>query len=243
MNDSAPDNNKPLQLVVFDWDGTLMDSEARIVSCLRAAGAELGLPALDDGVLRNVIGLGLKEAIETLHPEAGPEGWRAFADRYRNNFLASDGAASPLFDGALELLTRLQRRGVLLAIATGKSRRGLDRALTEQGCARLFHATRCADETFSKPHPQMLLELMEELGVTPDETLMVGDTEYDLQMARSAGVAAVGVAYGVHAPQRLLACSPLACVGDIAELTAWLEHYIMMRHDANVHPETPAVLS
>jgi phosphoglycolate phosphatase len=218
-----------------------MDSEARIVACLRAAGADLQLPALEDAALRNVIGLGLREAIERLYPQADPDAWRAYADRYRHYFLAGDGAASTLFHGALELVQRLHRRGLLLAIATGKGRRGLDRALAEQDCAALFHASRCADETRSKPHPQMLLELMEELDVTPAETLMIGDTEYDLQMARSAGVAAVGVAYGVHDPRRLLAHGPLACVADIAELTAWLEHYIMERQAPNPH-QTPAVL-
>jgi len=236
-----PANKMPLRLVVFDWDGTLMDSAARIVACLRAAGDDLGLPALENEVLRNIIGLGLKEAIETLYPQADAALWRNFADRYRHHFLASDAEASVLFPGALALVRRLHRSGMLLAIATGKSRRGLDRALAEQDCAPWFHASRCADETFSKPHPRMLLEIMEELAVRPAETLMIGDTEYDLQMASSAGVAAVGVGYGAHSPDRLLAHRPLACLGDMAELTLWLERHLLERQGANPDP-TPAVL-
>ena len=215
------------RLIVFDWDGTLMDSEARIVGSMRAAGGDLGLAALDDGTLRNVIGLGLREAIEILYPDVGVETQRAFADRYRHYFLAADGALSLFFDGALEMLRGLHRQGMLLGIATGKSRRGLDRALAEHNCGDLFHATRCADETFSKPHPQMLLEIMEVLAVSPAETLMIGDTEYDLLMAQNAGVASIGVSYGVHERERLLQHRPLACVADIPELTAWLRRYSM----------------
>ena len=216
-----------LRLIVFDWDGTLMNSEAKIVNSMRAAGDDLGLATLDDRTLRNVIGLGLKEAIETLYPDAGLDIHRAFADRYRHYFLAADGMVSTFFDGALDMVRGLRRQGMLLGVATGKSRRGLDRALAEHNCGDLFHATRCADETFSKPHPQMLLEIMEVLGVSPNESLMIGDTEYDLMMAQNAGVAAVGVTYGVHERERLVQHRPLACVADIRELTSWLRHYSM----------------
>ncbi len=218
---------KPRQfdLLIFDWDGTLMDSEAKIVGSLRASGNDLGLEPLANRALRNVIGLGLKEAVEMLYPDAGLDTQRAFTDRYRHHFLAAGGAESVFFAGALELVQGLHREGFLLGVATGKSRRGLDRALAEHGCAGLFHATRCADETFSKPHPQMLLEIMEELGTMPGETLMIGDTEYDLLMARSAGVAAVGVSYGVHERDRLMQHRPLACVDNIVELAAWLSRY------------------
>jgi len=213
-----------IRLIVFDWDGTLMDSEAKIVTCLRAAGNDAGLKPLDDMALRNVIGLGLKEAIETLYPDVGLENHRAFADRYRNHFLSA-GETSTLFSGAFEMLQNLHRQGFLLGVATGKGRRGLDRAMEEQGCRGLFHASRCADETFSKPHPQMLLEIMDELETAPGETLMIGDTEYDLSMAKSAGVASVGISHGVHERERLLLHQPLACVADIGELTAWLRRY------------------
>lgn len=218
-------SSQAIRLIVFDWDGTLMDSESKIVSSLRAAGNDLGLEALDDNMLRNVIGLGLKESIETLYPAADLGTHRAFADRYRYHFLAVDGEVSTFFMGALEMVQGLHRQGFLLGVATGKSRRGLDRALAEHKCGGLFHATRCADETFSKPHPQMLLEIMEELGTAPLETLMIGDTEYDLLMAQNAGVASVGVSYGVHERERLLQHRPVACVDSVRELTAWLHRY------------------
>jgi len=214
-----------IRLIVFDWDGTLMDSEARIVNSLRASADDLGFEALGDNTLRNVIGLGLKEAIATLYPFAGDDGHRAFADRYRHHFLAPGAETSPFFPGALELVQDLYGRGFLLGIATGKSRRGLDRELTEHACGRFFHATRCADETFSKPHPQMLLDIMDRLGMSPKETLMIGDTEYDLLMAQSAGAGAVGVSYGVHERERLLRHRPIVCVDHVRELTAWLREF------------------
>ncbi|MEJ2566357.1 MAG: HAD-IA family hydrolase [Gammaproteobacteria bacterium] len=214
-----------IRLIVFDWDGTLMDSEAKIVASMRAAGEDLGLASLDDRTLRNVIGLGLKEAIEALYPRADSETHRAFADRYRHHFLSGEGEDSTLFEGALELLRGLQERGLLLGVATGKSRRGLNRVLAEHECGGFFHATRCADETFSKPHPQMLLEIMDELGAAPQETVMIGDTEYDLQMAKNAGAHAVGVSYGVHERERLLKLQPLACADNIRNLMTWLNRY------------------
>lgn len=214
-----------MRLIVFDWDGTLMDSEAKIVASMRAAGQDLGLADLDDGTLRNVIGLGLSEAIEMLYPDAGLLTLRAFADRYRHHFLSGDGESSNFFDGALALVQGLHRRGLLLGVATGKSRRGLNRVLAEHGCGNYFHATRCADETFSKPHPQMLVELMDELGVAPEQTVMIGDTEYDLQMANNAGTNSIGVSYGVHERERLLQHQPLTCVDNVDELTAWLDRY------------------
>ena len=215
-----------IRLMVFDWDGTLMDSEAKIVASMRAAGNDLGLESLDDKTLRNVIGLGLKEAIEMLYPGAVVDIHRAFTDRYRHHFLSGCGEASTFFAGALQLLQDLHRSGMLLGVATGKSRRGLNRVLTELECGEFFHATRCADETFSKPHPQMLLEIMDELGVAPEETVMIGDTEYDLQMANNAGVKAIGVSYGVHERERLLQHQPLICVDSIQDLTVCLNPYI-----------------
>ncbi len=214
-----------IRLVVFDWDGTLMDSEAKIVASMRAAGEDLGLESLDDRTLRNVIGLGLKEAIEMLYPRAVVDIHRAFADRYRHHFLSADGEGSTFFAGALQLIQDLYRSSMLLGVATGKSRRGLNREMTELDCGEFFHATRCADETFSKPHPLMLLEIMDELDVAPEETVMIGDTEYDLQMAKNAGVKAIGVSYGVHERERLLLHQPLVCVDSIQDLTVCLNRY------------------
>jgi phosphoglycolate phosphatase len=218
-------SNRDIRLIVFDWDGTLMDSEAKIVASLRAAGNDLGLKELDENALRNVIGLGLKESIEMLYPGAALETQRAFVDRYRYHFQANDGTVTVLFNGALQMVQDLHRQGFFLGIATGKGRRGLDRELAQHSCGNLFHASRCADETFSKPHPQMLLEIMDELGILPAETLMIGDTEYDLLMARNADVAAAAVSYGAHERERLLLHRPLTCASDIDELTKWLRRF------------------
>lgn len=211
------------ELLVFDWDGTLMDSEARIVACLQGAIADLGLPGRDVAALRNIIGLGLAEAIETLFPGSDAATRQAVVERYRHHFLVADPTPSALFEGAAEVLHGLAAQGYLLAVATGKGRRGLDKVLEETGLAPLFHATRCADETFSKPHPQMLLELMDHLGADPRATLMIGDTEYDMEMARNARTHALAVSYGVHHPERLLKHQPLGCLDRIGDLPAWLE--------------------
>ncbi len=214
--------NKQYQLIVFDWDGTLLDSEARIVECLHAAGQDLGLAALPPKTLSNVIGLGLKEAIAALYPELIPEDHGRFVERYRHHYLFASQTPTPLFAGARAMLEDLHRRGFWLAIATGKARRGLDRALIEHDFAHLFHASRCADETFSKPHPQMLLDIMDRLGVEAEQTLMVGDTEYDILMAHNAGTAALGVSYGVHGRERLLRHPILGCVDSLGDLATWL---------------------
>jgi phosphoglycolate phosphatase len=211
---------KPFDLIVFDWDGTLMDSEAHIVASMERAIHDLDLPRLEKSAIRNIIGLGLREAILSLYPAANDDTCRQLTDRYRYHFLADDPCET--FQGAQEVLQSLSEQGYWLAVATGKGRRGLDRVLESTGFERYFHVTRCADETRSKPHPQMLEEIMDELGVEPSSTLMVGDTEYDLQMAQNAGAAAMAVSYGVHTVERLMACQPLACLDAIHELTDWL---------------------
>ena len=210
------------RLLVFDWDGTLMDSQARIVACLQAAAADLGIPVPAPTAARDVIGLGLREAVERLFPDAGPGEVTELADRYRHHFLGDHPTPSTLFPGVIETLEGLAEAGYLLGIATGKSRRGLDTVLVETGLGPLFHASRCADETFSKPHPQMLEEVMAVLGAGPADTLMIGDTEYDMQMARNARVPALAVGYGVHAADRLLAEGALACLERIDQLPGWL---------------------
>lgn len=211
------------QLIVFDWDGTLMDSEARIVACIRAAFVDIGEPPPPPEVARDVIGLGLDEAMTVLWPDGGTQERGALVERYRSHFLGINETASNLFPGIPAMLEALGDRGLRLAVATGKSRRGLELALASTGLKGCFQATRCADEARSKPHPEMLLWLMRELGVEPGATLMVGDTEYDMQMAGNAGVAAVAVCYGVHAPERLRRQAPLACLEDLRELPQWLD--------------------
>lgn len=211
------------KLLVFDWDGTLMDSEARIVSCVRAATRDMAIETPADEQIRDIIGLGLKEALEKLFPGSDESFKERFIDFYRRYFLHEDSTPSLLFPGALEVLNGLVAQDYLLAVATGKGRPGLDKVLDETGLKSLFHATRCADETFSKPHPEMLMQIMDELGVAPADTLMIGDTEYDLQMAINAGTRGLAVSYGVHSVDRLNQFNPLGCLDDISELSDWLD--------------------
>lgn len=215
-----PDSQHPFDLVVFDWDGTLMDSAGAIVAAIQAASRDLDLPAPDEQRARHVIGLGLVDAVSYLFPQLPASGYEAVAARYRHHYFANDHAI-PLFDGVSEMLQELAAAGLLLAVATGKGRCGLDRALASSGLALSFHATRCADETFSKPHPAMLLEIMDELGIEAAHTLMVGDTTHDLDMARNARVASLAVTYGAHSSDSLRACKPLAFIESVPALRAW----------------------
>lgn len=200
-----------------------MDSEARIVGCLQAVISDLQIPDRDSRALRNIIGLGLREAISSLYPDADEKFINRFIERYRHHFLSEDHHPTSLFPGAREVLIHLRDEGYLLAIATGKGRVGLERSLDESGSKGIFHATRCADESFSKPHPQMLLDIMAVLDVEPAQTLMIGDTEYDMQMAQQAGTSALAVAYGVHDKERLLSFKPLACLDNITDMVPWLK--------------------
>ena len=216
------DMNRRFDLIVFDWDGTLMDSEARIVVCMQRAASDIGLPVPSGAATREIIGLGLAEAVQRLFPQADASGVETLVDAYRRHWLGDEVEAAAMFAGARQLLEGLHGAGHLLAVATGKSRRGLDKVLDESGLGNFFHATRCADETFSKPHPQMLEEILTDLDTRPAAALMVGDTEYDMQMARSARVSAVGMAHGVHAVERLLAHGAIHCFDDLYQLSHWL---------------------
>ena len=209
-------------LIVFDWDGTLMDSAARIVASLQAAGADLALLAKTDAECRNVIGLGMQEAIQSLYGDIDPGHIPRFADRYRHHFLVGCTQPEVLFEGVHGILQTLTQRQLWLGVATGKGRKGLDRVLQQADCSRYFHSTRCADETSSKPDPMMLHEIMDELDVVPERTLMVGDTEYDLEMAQRAGTAALAVSYGAHEGERLHNYQPLACLNSVDEMAQWL---------------------
>lgn len=209
-------------LLVFDWDGTLMNSLDRIVHCLSAAAEDAGLPPLPEHSLRNIIGLGLSEAMQTLYPDEDETMIRQLCQAYRHHFVELGKGDSELFEGVEPMLQSLLAQGFKLAVATGKARAGLDRIFDHTGYDRYFHASRCADETSSKPHPQMLYELMAELAIAPERTLMIGDTEYDLQMASNAGIPSLGVSYGVHDCRRLGEHRPLACVSSIEELHGWL---------------------
>lgn len=212
---------KRFDLLVFDWDGTLMDSAALIAASLQAACADLDLQIPSDEKARFIIGLGLRDAMAHILPELDPAHYPRVAERYRHHFQLRD-SETALFPGAAETLKELHAAGFLLAIATGKGRRGLDRALGATGIGIYFHATRCADEGHSKPHPGMLQELMTMLGATCDRTLMIGDTTHDMAMAKSARVARLGAAYGAHPRHDLMPFEPLACAEEFADLRAWL---------------------
>ena len=208
-------------LIVFDWDGTLIDSAGGIVESIQEAARDLNLPVPARETASHVIGLGLHDSLRTAVPTLPEDQYRVFAEAYRRHFLARQGTMA-LFPGVRELLQDLHAAGHRLAVATGKSRRGLDHALESSALRRFFCASRCADETNPKPHPAMLLELMEQLAVAPGQALMIGDTSHDLEMARSAGVDAVAVAYGAHPGTELRALAPRACVASVPELREWL---------------------
>jgi phosphoglycolate phosphatase len=214
--------NKRYDLIVFDWDGTVMDSTSVIAGSIQAACRDLGLNIPDDETARHVIGLGLDQALRYAVPDM-PDTMRLdLVDRYRHHFMARD-QAIPLFDGARQTIAELHDAGYRLGVATGKSRAGLNRAMESSGMKNYFHATRTADQALSKPDPAMLLELMDELDVNAERTLMVGDTTHDVQMAQNAKVDVVAVGYGAHTPQQLRELKPLALVEDFAELRLWFK--------------------
>jgi phosphoglycolate phosphatase len=210
-------------LLVFDWDGTLMDSTALIAASLQAACQDLGLPVPSGERARHIIGLGLNDAMAHVLPNVDPRLYPRVAERYGHHFRLRE-PGTQLFPGASETLRTLNDAGYLLAVATGKSRRGLDRALDATGLTTAFHATRCGEESAPKPHPGMLNDLIELLATKPAKTLMIGDTTHDLQMAVNAGVASVAAAYGAHPREQLAALQPLACVAQPRELWQWLKH-------------------
>ena len=207
--------------IVFDWDGTLADSTAIIAASLQRACADLNIPVPDDRAARHVIGLGLADALRHVAPGLAVDRHSDLAVRYRMHFLERD-PGIPLFDGIPDLLRDLRAAGYRLAIATGKTRRGLDRALQQQRIEDMFECTRCADESEPKPHPEMLECVMARLGVMAVQTLMVGDTTHDIRMARSAGVAALAVSYGAHAADDLVRLDGVPLVHSVPQLRQWL---------------------
>lgn len=212
---------KRFDLIAFDWDGTLFDSTAIIARCIQAAVRDVGGREPTREQASYVIGMGLMQALAHAAPDVAPAQYPALADRYRHHYFAIQHEIC-LFEGVLPMLERLRARGHRLVVATGKSRRGLDEALHTVALAGLFDASRTADQTAGKPDPLMLHELMQECDVLPGRTLMVGDTTHDLQMARNAGCASVGVSYGAHEPQAFEALAPLYVAHDVAALDAWL---------------------
>jgi len=216
---------KKYSLLVFDWDGTLMDSKAQIVNCMQSAIDELGLEPRSNQQITNIIGLGLEEAIIKLYPSLDQKIVKLMAQTYRDYYLYKDKTPSPLFEGVVGVLDNLRNGGYDLAIATGKSRRGLDKGLTESGLHDYFPITRCADETRSKPHPQMLEEILVDYNTEAAQALMIGDSEYDLQLAQNAGVDGFAVSYGVHGLIRLLKQDPVGFIDEINQLPDWLKKH------------------
>lgn len=208
-------------LIVFDWDGTLFDSTALIVSCIQGACRDLGVPVPSHRDAAYVIGLGLHDALAHAVPDLAPERYPELGQRYRHHYFARQHELV-LFPGTLEMLQALKGRNQWLAVATGKSRRGLDDALSHSQLRDIFDATRTADETAGKPNPLMLHQLMAELGAKPERTLMIGDTTHDLQLARNAGAASVGVSYGAHDIEGFEAFGPLFVAQHTRELHDWL---------------------
>ncbi|WP_256662115.1 HAD-IIIA family hydrolase [Pseudomonas sp. F(2018)] len=212
------------QLLIFDWDGTLVDSIGRIVESMHRAADSCGLPQLSDEAVKGIIGLGLPEAIRTLYPELEEA---ALVERFRigygEHYMALESEPSALFPGVEESLQAFREQGYQLAVATGKSRRGLHRILEGRGWLEYFDVTRCADETASKPHPRMLHEILAHCAVAPKRALMVGDSIFDLQMARNAGVDSVAVGFGAQPLESLLGHGPQLAINEFPELRAWLE--------------------
>lgn len=210
-------------LLVFDWDGTVVDTVNHIVNAMETAIAAVGLPVRTREQIRGIIGLGMHEAASTLFPETDGDLHRRMVGHYSENYLAATTGNTILFPGVRETLQQLHERGYLLAVATGKSRRGLERAFADTGIKELFHASRCADETFSKPHPQMLIEIMQVMDVDPGQTVMIGDSLHDLQMAANANVTSIAVSYGAQPLHSLLELNPATKLDLLGDLPAWLD--------------------
>lgn len=207
-------------LIIFDWDGTILDSAEKIVSCMQLAAKDCGHPLCSNLEIRNIIGLELSLAIQTLYPDLSTAEVLLLREAYVKQFLLADIKPCGFFPGVEATLYSLKEVGHTLCVATGKSRRGLDRVFGHLPVSNLFSASRCADETASKPDPLMLAQLCEAFAVAPEAALMVGDTEYDLEMASRIGMPSVGVSYGAHHSDRLRRWQPVAVMDAFEELVA-----------------------
>nr|WP_232374601.1 HAD-IA family hydrolase [Pseudomonas chlororaphis] len=209
-------------MLIFDWDGTLADSIGRIVESMHVASDRSGFARCDDFAVKGIIGLGLPEAIRTLYPEIGDAELIDFRQHYADHYIALEAEPSPLFAGVAQSLEAFRREGYHLAVATGKARRGLDRVLKAHGWEDYFDITRAADETASKPHPLMLEQILAHCEVRPEQALMVGDSSFDLLMARNAGMASVAVSYGAQSLEALQVYEPRLAIDSFPQLQAWL---------------------
>ena len=212
-----PSDIKQYQLVIFDWDGTLMDSIGKIVDCMQSVASDLSLLVPTEQQVRDIIGLSILPAMQKLFPDS-PDKYDDLLEAYKNYYLNINSTPSPLFEGIESVLSQIQANGQTLAIATGKRRAGLDRMLTETGLGKFFVATRSADEAESKPHPSMINSLLEEFNIAPEQAVMIGDSKLDIAMANNAGVNSIGVTYGAHSLEDLLSQKPTATVNKPAEI-------------------------
>jgi len=213
----------PYKLIVFDWDGTVIDSNKRIIHCFQVAIEELGLAARDDEQIRSIIGLSMSAAMYHLYDnKINDELIDTFVQHYRAHYFSNLPIPTPLFPEVSETLEQLEEAGYWLAVATGKGTIGLQKSIQDSGLTGRFHSTRTAEQTRSKPHPQMLHEIMVECDKTPEETLMIGDSTFDLEMANNAKVASIAVTCGAHSVERLQQHAPLTCLQQIRELPHWL---------------------
>ena len=213
---------KTYQCVVFDWDGTLMDSIQKIVECLQAAAHDVALPVPTANAAKDIIGLGLRESILVVFGDITDAKITELIDRYKFHFLEKNQTKQPLYPSVRPGLQTLDGTGVALCVATGKARRGLDRLMKQENLEAMFMHTRCADESRSKPHPQMLLDILDYTALNPQKVLMIGDTSYDMEMAVGANIDALGITHGVHSRERLLSSGAHHVVDDFDELLAWL---------------------
>ena len=209
-------------ILILDWDGTLVDSASQIVATMQAAAGICGLECRGSDAIRHIIGLGLPEAIQSLYPDIEPLHVERMRDTYSRCYRDAGMEPAAFFPGVLESLESFLIQGYQLAVATGKSRRGLDRELQVRKLNTLFHVTRCADETFSKPHPRMLQEILQQAEKKPEQALMVGDTVFDMEMADRAGIKKVAVTYGVHSEAALCASRPDLLVDDFSTILDWV---------------------
>lgn len=207
-----------ISLVIFDWDGTVMDSVGRIVSSMRNAAALTGITVPDEHAVKQIIGLSLEPALNCLFPDANEMQRQSLFEHYRDQYVEHNPTPAPLFAGAQDVLQQLRQRNMLLAVATGKARKGLHRVFEQTGLAPYFATTRCADEAQSKPHPDMLQQILLELNIRPEHAVMVGDTSHDMKMAQSAGVPGIGITHGVHGRDVLQQFSPVAIIDSLPQL-------------------------
>lgn len=210
-------------LIVFDWDGTLMDSTGRIVSAMQRSARNVGLDVPSAEAVRSIIGLSLTRCYDLLFPGVGGDDLERLTREYRFQYIEGDPTPTPLFGNSLAVLEDLKTQGYQLAVATGKARAGLDRVMSASGTGHLFDDSCCADEAESKPHPEMLEKICQRLRRHPREALMIGDTTFDLEMAANAKMGSLGVSYGAHGREQLVACNPLSILDDIGDLPRWLD--------------------